>query len=51
VEVEKFENDGKIEMKVWIEGDNNTIKTRDVKIEENSVLKMVANSRRFDKRT
>jgi hypothetical protein len=38
-------------MEVWIEGDNDTIKTRDGKIEENSVLKIAANSTRFDKRT
>ncbi|MDR1433943.1 hypothetical protein [Candidatus Endomicrobiellum devescovinae] len=51
VEVESFKNDGKIEMEVWREGDNDSIKTKDVEIEENSVLKIVANSRRFDKRT
>jgi hypothetical protein len=51
VEVEKFENDGKIEMEVWREGDNDSIKTREIKIENNSVLKIVANSRRFDKKS
>jgi hypothetical protein len=50
VEVESFKNDGKIEMEVWRGGDNDSIKTKDVEIEENSVLKIVANSRKFDKR-
>jgi hypothetical protein len=51
VEVESFKNNGKIEMEVWREGGNDNIKTRDVEIEGNSVLKIVANTRRFDKRT